>query len=62
MRTFAKNNNILQTDDAIIARALLSSGYTEVFETKKTIEEPEKVEEIETPVRTTRKRQRLDAE
>ena len=60
MRTFAKNKNILQTDDAIIARALLSSGYTEVFEEKAT-EQVEKIEETEVQPRT-RKRQRLDAE
>lgn len=62
MRTFAKNGNILQTDDAIIVKALLQSGYEEVIETKKATAEPETTEEIEAPVRTPRKRQRLDAE
>lgn len=60
MRTFAKNNNILQTDDVIIVKALISSGYTEIFE-EETPVQPETIEETKVQPRT-RKRQRLDAE
>lgn len=51
MRIFKKGENILKTDDPILARAIKGSGYEEIIE--KTEAEPEKAQ---------RKRSKLDEE
>ena len=49
MRVFKKGDNLLETNDAILVRALLNSGYEEVIK---------KAEETE--VKTPRKRSKVE--
>ena len=49
MRVFKKGDNLLETNDAILVRALLNSGYEEVIEIVE-----------ETVVKTPRKRSKVE--
>lgn len=49
MRVFKKGDNLLETNDAILVRALINSGYKEVIK---------KVEETE--VKTPKKRSKVE--
>jgi hypothetical protein len=49
MRVFKNGDNLLETDDAILVRALLNSGYVEVIKASE-----------ETEVKTPRKRSRVE--
>lgn len=51
MRVFKKGDNLLETNDAILIRALINSGYEEVI---KIVEETE--------VKTPRKRSKVEEE
>lgn len=51
MRVFKKGDNILETDDAVLIKAILNSGYEEII----------KLAEVETEViKTPRKRSKVE--